>query len=165
MQVIIQDAVESDFSEIQKIYAYYVDNTTISLEETAPGKAELMSRWKASIDKSLPYLVAKINGKVAGYAYATSYRPRSAYRFTVEESVYIAADFHGQGIGRILLEEIITRCREKGFKQMLAVIAGADNQASINFHKKLGFEYAGNLKDFGYKFNKWVDTLLMQKAL
>jgi len=159
--LIIRDAVESDFPEIQKIYARYVEATTVSLEEIVPDVVELLKRWKTSFE----FLVAEIDGKIAGYAYAFTYRPRSAYRFTVEESVYISKDYQGLGLGRKLLEELIKRCREKGLRQMLAVIAGADNAASIEFHKKLGFRQSGVLEKFGFKFGGWVDTVLMQKEL
>ncbi len=107
----ISNAMESDFAEIQAIYAHYVLNTTISLEEVPPSVEEMVTRWKNSVDKGLPYLVAKIDGKVAGYAYAFQYRPRTAYRFTVEESVYVSKDFQGLGIGYSLLSELVRECR------------------------------------------------------
>ena len=163
--LMITNAVASDFMEIQKIYSYYVNNTTISLEEESPSPEEMMIRWKNSVDKSLPYLVAKIDDKVAGYAYAFPYRARSAYRFTLEESVYVSKDYQGLGIGHLLLSELIEECKKKGYRQMLAVIAGNDNLASIKFHQKLGFKQSGILEKFGFKFDKWIDTLLMQKEL
>lgn len=161
----ILDAVADDFAEIQRIYSHYVLKTTISLEETPPSIDEMKSRWENSRENGLPYLVAKIDGKIAGYAYAFPYRARSAYRFTVEESVYLAAEFQGQGIAQKLLGELINQCRAKGCKIMLAVIAGEDNFASIKFHEKMGFRKSGVLQKFGFKFEKWVDTVLMQLDL
>jgi len=163
--VIISDAEEKDFPEIQRIYAPYVMNATVSLEETPPSIEEIKARWRQSLDKKLPYLVAKIDGKVVGYAYAFLYRARTGYRFTVEESVYVADGFKGAGIGHKLLSALITLCREQGYKQMIAVIAGTDNVASIKFHESLGFTHAGTLKNVGFKFGKWVNTVLMQKEL
>jgi phosphinothricin acetyltransferase len=164
-EIVILDATDSDFAEIQRIYAHYVEKTTISLEEIPPSVDEMKARWKNSVEKNLPYLVAKVDGKVAGYAYAFPYRARSAYRFTVEESVYLSPEFQGQGIAQKLLGELISQCRAKGYKRMLAVVAGDDNLASIKFHEKMGFRKSGVLEKFGFKFNKWVDTILMQMDL
>ncbi len=163
--IVISDAKAGDFPEILDIYTYYVANTTVSLEESPPAFEEMLKRWKDSTDKSLPYLVAKIDGRIVGYAYAFQYRPRTAYRFTIEESVYVSKDHQGLGVGHSLLFDLIKQCKEKNYKQMLAVIAGADNLASIAFHKNLGFKQSGVLEKFGFKFNKWVDTVLMQKEL
>ena len=164
-QVVIGDAEEKDFSVIHQIYAAYVLGTTVSLEEAPPSVEELKMRWKKSIEQALPFIVAKIDGAVVGYAYAFLYRARSGYRFTVEESVYVADGHKGAGIGRKLLEALVTQCRDKNYKQMVAVIAGADNGTSIRFHEALGFVQVGTLKNVGFKFNKWVDTILMQKEL
>ena len=161
----IADAQEADFSAIQQIYAPYVMDTTVSLEEVPPDVEEMKARWQKSCEAGLPYIVAKIDGIIAGYAYAFPYRPRTAYRFTVEESVYIAKGFKNTGIGYKLLSELITQCQEKGYKQMIAVIAGTDNIASIKLHEKLGFRQAGVFQKVGFKFGKWVDTILMQKEL
>ncbi len=163
--LIITNAREVDFEEIQKIYSHYVETATISLEEISPNVDEMISRWRGSVDKSLPYLVAKVDGVVAGYAYAFPYRSRTAYRFTVEESVYVSKNYHGLGIGKKLLCELISQCKNKGYHQMLAVIAGTDNEASIKFHQNLGFKKSGVLEKFGFKFNKWIDTVLMQREL
>lgn len=163
--VIIDDACDDDFAIIPNIYAAYVEKTTVSMEETIPSVAEMKSRWKDSVQKNMPYLVAKKNGVVVGYAYAFSYRVRSGYRFTVEESVYVADGQQGMGIGRLLLDKLIVRCRENGFKQMVAVIAGTGNNASIRLHESLGFAQAGWLKRVGFKCGVWVDTLIMQREL
>lgn len=163
--IVITNAEEADFAAIQEIYRYYVENTTVSLEEIPPTKEEMIARWRDYTGSSMPYLVAKIDGEVVGYAYAFLYRPRSAYRFTVEESVYVSKDHRGHNIGRLLLSELISQCRAKGHQQMLAVIAGSDNEASIKFHENMGFYKAGTLEKFGFKFNRWIDTILMQKSL
>jgi phosphinothricin acetyltransferase len=161
----IDDANVNDFATIQRIYAPYVEQSSVSMEEAIPSVEDMRTRWQDAVAKSMPYLVAKKGGVIVGYAYATPYRTRSGYRFTVEESVYVANGQHGMGIGRLLLENLITRCREKRFKQMMAVIAGTGNNASIRLHKSLGFTHAGLLKQVGFKCGVWVDTLVMQKAL
>jgi L-amino acid N-acyltransferase YncA len=163
--ITVTNAVELDFVSICEIYAYYVENTTISLEETVPSLVEMKHRWQLLIEKSLPYLVAKKDGVVVGYAYAAPYRSRSAYRFTLEESVYITKDCHGLGIGYALLSALLVQCKDKAYQQMIAVIAGANNDASIQFHHKLGFRECGRLRNVGYKFGQWIDTILMQKSL
>jgi len=163
--VIVSDAQESDFAEIRRIYAPYVEKTTVSLEDVAPDIEELKARWNKSREKSLPYIVAKIDGNVVGYAYAFPYRLRTGYRFTVEESVYVAEGYKGTGVGHALLDALITICRAKGYKQLVAVIAGTDNNTSIKFHEKLGFRQAGVLQNVGFKFDMWVDTVLMQRDL
>ena len=117
------------------------------------------------LSRGLPHLVAEIDGTVAGFAYASPYRSRPAYRFTVEDSVYVHPDHAGQGIGRLLLTAVIDRCAKAGCKQMIAVIGGPDNTASIALHEKLGFRHVGSLRSVGYKFNRWLDTLLMQRGL
>ncbi|MGE5536293.1 MAG: N-acetyltransferase family protein, partial [Acidobacteriota bacterium] len=112
-----------------------------------------------------PYIVAEIDGAVAGYAYASLYRTRPAYRFTVENSVYVAPELHRRGIGRKLLEQLIEECTARGFRQMIAVIGDSNQAASIALHKACGFEPVGTLKNIGYKFDRWLDTPLMQRAL
>jgi L-amino acid N-acyltransferase YncA len=163
--VAIHAAREEDFAFITEIYAPYVLNTTVSLEETPPSVEEMLARWRHSTEKGLPYLIARIDGKIAGYCYATTYRPRTAYRFTVEESVYIAEGYTGMGIGKMLLNALIAACSEKGFKQMIAVIGDADNTASVKLHKALGFVHVGTLKAVGFKHGKWTNSALMQREL
>ena len=163
--VTISAAEEKDFPEIQRIYSGYVLNTTVSLEEEPPSVEEMVNRWHKSQSDGLPYITAKMGGKLVGYAYATLYRPRTAYRFTVEESVYVSDNFCGAGIGQELMHALIERCSNKGYKQMIAIIAGTDNAASIRFHETLDFKQAGILRNVGFKFGHWVDTFLMQKEL
>jgi phosphinothricin acetyltransferase len=119
----------------------------------------------AALAGKFPYIVAEIDGAVAGYAYASLYRTRPAYRFTVENSVYVAPELHRRGIGRKLLEQLIEECTARGFRQMIAVIGDSNQAASIALHKACGFEPVGTLKNIGYKFDRWLDTPLMQRAL
>jgi phosphinothricin acetyltransferase len=165
LDITIGDATEQDFAEIQSIYAPYVLNTSVSLEDVPPSVEEMKNRWHSYTDKGFPYIVAKAGGRVVGYAYASPYRTRSAYRFTVEESVYVADGFHGMGIGQQLMQALVAACRDKGFKQMIAIIGDSDNIPSIKFHEALGFVHAGTLHQVGFKFGKWTDTIRMQKTL
>ncbi len=138
---------------------------TASFELEPPTEAEMTRRMQAVLDGKFPYLAAEIDGKLAGYAYASLYRTRPAYRFTVENSVYVAPDMHRRGIGKALLQRLIEECTARGYRQMIAVIGDSDQAASIGVHKACGFEPAGNLKSIGWKFGKWLDTPLMQRAL
>lgn len=164
-ELVIKLANESDLTGVLEIYSHYVLNSTFSLEETPPDLEEVKKRYLNSIERGMPYLIAKINGKVAGFCYAFPYRVRSAYKYTVEESVYVHKDFRGQKIGDRLLRELIEQCKRKGFRQMVGVIAGIDNEESIKLHKKLGFLEVGLLKKVGFKFEKWIDTIIMQREL
>lgn len=158
-------ATESDIPAIQAIYAHYVMHTTVTLEETPPSLAQMTARWHDSVEKDLPFLVAKAEGQVLGYAYATSYRSRSAYRFTVEESVYIAKDHRRKKIGEALLSAVLEECRARGLRQCVAVVGDARNEASIALHKRLGFVEIGRFKKIGFKQNTWLDSALLQKEL
>ncbi|MCB4771174.1 N-acetyltransferase family protein [Ancylobacter sp. Lp-2] len=161
----IRDAVDADMETVQAIYAHHVLHGLASFETTPPSSAELTARRAAVRAAGLPYLVAEGGGRVLGYCYATIYRPRPAYRHTVEDSVYVAQDLGGRGIGAALLEELIRRCEAGGWRQMLAVIGNSGNAGSIALHRRLGFETVGTLKAVGFKFGSWVDTVLMQREL
>jgi L-amino acid N-acyltransferase YncA len=163
--MLIRDAVEMDFPAIQSIYAFYVLKGLSTFEETPPAVDELLARWKTNSQGGLPYLVAIIDGQVVGYAYASSYRPRPAYRYTVEDSVYIADNQRGKGMGTALLSGLIARCEEGSWRQMIAVIGDSGNAGSIALHRRLGFEPVGVLKSVGFKLGRWVDTVIMQRAL
>jgi phosphinothricin acetyltransferase len=165
MKPSIRSAKISDIPAITRIYAHAVERGTASFELEPPTEAEMAKRMQALLDGKFPYFVAEIDGKIAGYAYASLYRTRPAYRFTVEDSVYVAPDMHRRGVGKVLLEKLIEDCTAKGFRQMIAVIGDSDQAASIGVHKACGFEPAGNLKNIGWKFGKWLDTPLMQLAL
>ena len=163
----IRPAAAADFDAIQRIYAHHVLNGLASFEETPPDDAELMRRWRAIADAGLPYLCATdtAGGVLAGYAYAGPYRARSAYRFTVEDSVYVAPGQAGRGIGRALLRQLIEICADLGKRQMIAVIGDSGNAASIALHRACGFELTGTFQAIGFKHGRWVDSVLMQRSL
>jgi L-amino acid N-acyltransferase YncA len=163
----IRPAVEADLATLQGIYAHHVATGLASFEETPPDLAETIRRWRAIAEAGLPYVVAEVTGQneIAGYAYAGPYRPRSAYRFSVEDSIYLDPRFQGRGLGRTLLARLIEDATALGKRQMIAVIGDSANQASIGLHQALGFEMTGTFKAIGLKFGRWVDTVLMQRAL
>lgn len=163
--VTVRDATEADMPAIQSIYALAVLHGVASFEETPPTVAEMISRRAAVLDLGLPYLAAERDGRIVGYAYATGYRPRPAYRFTIEDSVYVAEDMQGKGIGRVLLAALIARCEAGPWRQMVAVIGDSGNRGSIALHESLGFRMVGTLEASGFKLGRWVDSVLMQRAL
>jgi L-amino acid N-acyltransferase YncA len=165
-RLIVRDAEEADMAAIQAIYAHHVLHGLASFEETPPSVEELQSRRASVLKTGLPYIVATKDGEVVGYAYATMYRPRPAYRYTIEDSVYVAEGKGGQGIGALLLAELIGRCEKGPWRQMFAVIGnGHSNVGSEALHKKFGFEKVGLLTSVGFKHGRWVDTLLMMRPL
>ena len=151
--------------EVQHIYAHHVLHGLASFEEAAPATEELSGRRDAVLALGLPYLIAEIDGRVVGYAYATPYRARSAYRHSLEDSVYVREGFSGRGVGVALLSELVERCSRGPWRQMIAVIGDSGNAASIGLHRKLGFREVGTLEAVGFKFGRWVDSVLMQRAL
>ncbi|NQV84646.1 MAG: N-acetyltransferase family protein [Rhodospirillales bacterium] len=164
-EILIRDATDDDMAAVQDIYAQHVREGLASFEETPPDKAELMRRRDALLAAGYPYRVAEFKGSVQGYAYAGPFRPRPAYLYTVENSVYVSNAAHRQGIGRRLLEDLITRCSELGYRQMVAIIGDSANAASIGLHADLGFETIGVQPSVGFKFGRWVDSVTMQRAL
>lgn len=162
---VIRDAIESDLPAIQAIYAHYVLTSVASFEETPPDVDDLRARRAAVLQQGLPYLVAVVDGTVAGYAYATPYRSRSAYRYTVEDSIYIDDTQRSRGIGRALLAALIERCEAGPGRQMIAVIADGGLGGSTALHRAFGFEPIGTLKAVGFKAGRWIDTALMQRPL
>jgi L-amino acid N-acyltransferase YncA len=161
----VRDATDHDIPAIQQIYAHHVLTGTASFEETPPSEAQMAARRADVLRLGLPYLVAELDGAVVGHAYAAPYRPRPAYRHTLEDSVYVAAGQHGRGVGRALLAELIARCERGPWRQMIAVIGDSGNAASIALHERLGFRRAGTLHDVGFKLGRWLDSVLMQRAL
>ena len=162
----IRPATFSDIPAITRIYAHAVEHGTASFELEPPDEAEMARRMRELTGKGFPYLAADADGELAGYAYAGLYRARPAYRFTVEDSVYIAPHSHRRGVGRALLAALIDACSERGFRQMIAVIGDSPRQAgSVGLHKALGFQHVGILQDVGFKHEHWCDSLLMQRAL
>jgi L-amino acid N-acyltransferase YncA len=162
---VIRDACDGDLPAIQEIYAHHVMHGLASFEESAPATEELRKRREAVLALKLPYLVAEIDGRIAGYAYASPYRARSAYRHSLEDSVYVRDGEGGKGVGAALLAAIIERCEQGPWRQMIAVIGDSQNLASIGLHRKLGFRVVGTLEAVGFKFGRWVDSVLMQRPL
>jgi len=161
----VRDVAEADVPSITGIYAAQVLHGLATFEEVPPTVEEMRSRRAEILRRGLPYLVAEVEGDVVGYSYATAYRPRPAYRHTVEDSVYVRDDFQGRSIGRALLTELIERCDAGPWRQMVAVIGDSGNAASIALHRSLGFRRVGTLRGVGFKLGRWVDTVLMQRAL
>jgi phosphinothricin acetyltransferase len=161
----IRPAGPGDIAAITRIYAHAVTHGTASFELHAPDEAEMGRRMQHLLDGQFPYLAAEVDGVLAGYAYASLYRTRPAYRFTVEDSVYVAPERHGRGIGRVLLSALIEASAERGFRQMIAVIGDSEQTASIALHAALGFAPIGTFPNIGFKFGRWLDTVLMQRPL
>jgi len=161
----VRPAAVEDIAAIQVIYAHHVLHGLASFEIEPPPVAEMRQRFDAVRAGGFPYLVAVEGDAVLGYAYASAYRARPAYRYTVEDSVYVAADAAGRGVGRQLLSRLIAECERAGCRQMLAVIGDSANAASIGLHRACGFTMAGTLHAVGFKFGRWVDSVLMQRAL
>ena len=158
-------AVAADLPAIQAIYAHHVRTGTASFEEIPPDLAEIKRRWQSVVARGLPYLVVERDGVVVGYAYAQLFRERSAYRFAVEDSIYIAPDAQRIGIGSALMAALIERCTARGCRQMVAVIGDSANAGSIALHAAAGFRHVGAFHDVGFKFGRWLDTVFMQRAL
>jgi phosphinothricin acetyltransferase len=165
MTITVRDALEDDMATIQAIYAHHVLHGLATFEEMPPSVDEFVARRAAVVDAGLPYLAARIDGRVVGYSYATAYRPRPAYRHTIEDSIYIAHDLAGRGIGSALLRALIERCEAGPWRRMLAVIGHSGNAGSIALHRGCGFEPVGTLSSVGFKLGRWVDTVLMQRPL
>jgi L-amino acid N-acyltransferase YncA len=163
--VVIGPAAPADLAGVAGIFAHYVTGSLVTFEETPPAVAEWRRRLDDLAGLGLPFLVARAGGEVAGYAYASPWRPKPAYRHTVEDSVYLAADQTGRGLGRALLGPLLTRCADAGVRQVVAVIADADSEASVALHRSLGFVHAGRLTAVGHKHGAWIDTVLMQRDL
>ena len=163
--LIVRASTEADIARCAEIYAHHVLHGTASFEVDPPDFAEMKKRRAAVLDLGLPHIVAERDGRVLGYAYAGSWRPRPAYKFSVEDSIYIDQDAVGQGVGRALLPVLIEQCTALGKRQMVAVIGDSAQTASIRLHASCGFETVGTLKNIGFKFGRWLDSVLMQRAL
>ncbi|HEX2528175.1 MAG TPA: GNAT family N-acetyltransferase [Geminicoccus sp.] len=164
--MVIRDASSADLQACQAIYAYWVDHGTGSFELEPPDLAELQRRHAEVVGRGLPWLVAlDQEGAVWGYAYANWFRPRPAYRFAAETSIYVDPEKAGQGIGRALLATLLQRCEAKGIRQAIAVIGDSENAGSIGLHAALGFEHTGAMRSTGWKFGRWLDVVIMQKEL
>ena len=165
LPLLIRPSQDADLPAIQAIYEHAVLHGTGTFETDVPDTAEMSRRRAEVLSRGLPYLVAVRGEQVLGYAYANYFRPRMAYRFCVEDSIYLAPAAQGQGVGRLLLAELIARCERAGARQMLAVIGDSQNHGSVGVHRALGFEPTGLLKSSGWKFGRWLDVVLMQRQL
>ena len=161
----IRPATAADLSAITEIYEHAVRYGTATFELIPPDLAEMTRRFGVLMDGGFPYLVATLEGRLVGYAYAGAYRPRPAYRFTVENSVYLQPAIHRRGIGLLLLQRLITECEARGYRQMIAVIGDTANAGSIGVHTRTGFQMIGTHPNVGFKFGRWLDTVMMQRAL
>jgi L-amino acid N-acyltransferase YncA len=162
---IIRPANAPDIPAITAIYAHAVKYGTATFEIEPPSEREMADRFRALADGGFPYFVAARDGKVLGYAYAGPYRTRIAYRHSLENSIYVAPDCHRHGIGRALMDELLSEADIRGFRQMIAVIGDSQQVASIALHRAAGFSVAGTLRAVGFKFGRWLDTVLMQRPL
>lgn len=165
MDLLIRPSTEADIPAVAAIYAHAVINGTASFELDPPNETEMARRRTAILEGGYPYLVAERESMILGYAYAGAYRTRPAYRSTVEDSIYIAPQAQGQGVGRALLEALIRECEARDFRLMVAVIGDEESKGSIALHRSLGFEPVGILKGIGYKHGRWLSTVLMQRPL
>ena len=161
----VRAAAPQDIAAITRIYAEAVRHGTATFELDPPDEAEMARRFAALAAGGFPYLVAETAGAIAGYAYAGEYRSRPAYRWTVEDSIYVATDRQRHGIGRALMERLVAEAETRGFRQMIAVIGDSQQQASIALHAAVGFRMIGTHKSVGFKFERWLDSVLMQRAL
>jgi phosphinothricin acetyltransferase len=161
----VRAAAEADIAAIAGIYRSAVLTGTASFELEPPSDEEMLRRFQAITDAGFPYFVAQVDGGVVGYAYASAYRTRPAYRFTVEDSIYVAPEAQGGGIGRALLQTLIESCTAQGFRLMVAVIGDSAQFTSIALHRRAGFTFCGTIHSVGYKFDRWLDSVIMQRSL
>lgn len=165
MKPTIRAATTNDLPAILGIYAHHVRHGTGTFEEIPPDLEEMTGRFAAVAQRNLPWRVAEQDGRILGYAYAAPFRPRSAYRFTVEDSVYVAPDAQGLGVGVRLLSDLMAACEDRGLKRVLALIGDSGNEASIRLHQGCGFAHQGVLRGVGLKFGRWLDVVLMDRNL
>jgi L-amino acid N-acyltransferase YncA len=161
----IRPTTEADLPAVTRIYEHEVRHGTATFELTPPDLAEMTRRYRALVDGGYPYFVATLDGRVVGYAYAGAYRPRPAYRFTVENSVYLDPAIHRRGIGLKLMQRLIGECEARGYRQMIAVIGDSANAGSVGLHTRCQFDMIGTHPNVGFKFGRWLDTVMMQLAL
>ena len=163
--VAVRPATPLDLPAIQAIYAHHVLEGLASFEETAPSLEEMQRRYAEVSKRGLPYLVADLEGAIAGYGYCSPYRARSAYRFALEDSVYVRKDMAGRGVGGAVLGALVERSAELGYRQLIAIIGDSGHEASIGLHASAGFVRVGTLRSVGYKHGRWVDSVIMQRPL
>jgi L-amino acid N-acyltransferase YncA len=164
-QAAVRAATPSDLKAVSEIFSHYVLHSTVTFELSPPTVAQWRQRLADLDDLGLPFLVADVDGEVGGYAYAAPWRPKAAYRFTVEDSIYLSPDHTGRGLGHALMGALLDGCSRADVRQVIAVIADTGSDASTALHLRHGFEHAGKLTEVGYKHGRWIDTTLMQRAL
>lgn len=162
---IVRPSVDADMTAMTRIYAHHVLNGTGTFETSPPSEADMRTRRADVLGKNLPWLVIETNGYIAGFAYANWFKPRPAYRFSVEDSVYIAHDAVGKGLGKQLLDELLLQLERRGVRKVMAVIGDSANAGSVKLHTSAGFTQAGVIESCGWKFGRWLDIVLMQKAI
>lgn len=162
---LIRPSTEHDLPAITRIYAHHVLHGTGTFETTPPTLEEMTARRADVLSKGLPWLVAEEAGEVLGYAYGNWFKPRPAYRFSVEDSIYLAPEAAGKGLGRALLAELLATLERSGIRKVMAVIGDSDNAGSVGVHRALGFSHVGTVKACGWKFGRWLDIVLMEKAI
>lgn len=164
--MLIRDCLPEDMIQVSSIYAHAVDHFAATYELEAPSIVEMTKRRDTILRRGFPYLVAEDNGVILGFAYGNMFRERMAYRFMVEDSIYLSPDAQRKGVGSALLGELMKQCTARGFRQMIAIIGDSENSlGSIGVHTRLGFEETGRMKGSGFKFGRWLDTMVMQIAL
>jgi L-amino acid N-acyltransferase YncA len=161
----IRPSTEPDIPALTAIYAHFVQSSTATFETEAPSEADMAARRQDVLAKELPYLVITEGEHVMGFAYANWFKPRAAYRFSAENSIYLRHDAAGKGLGRLLLAELLTQLEQRGVRKVMAVIGGSENIASIGLHSALGFTHAGLVQGAGWKQERWLDLVLMQRTL
>jgi len=163
--MLVRPAAPQDLPAIQAIYAHHVLHGLASFEEAPPSVEEMQRRYADVTGQGFPYLVAEERGEILGYGYCSLFRTRSAYRYTIEDSIYVKEGRQGKGVGKAILTELIARCETLNYRQIVAVIGDSANAGSIKLHESLGFVRAGLLRSSGFKFGRWVDSVYMQRAL
>ena len=161
----IRPSLDADVSAITAIYAHHVLHGTGTFEITPPTEQDMATRRADVLSKDLPYLVVEEDGKVLGFAYCNWFKPRPAYRFSAEDSIYLAPDAHGKGLGKLLLVELMTQAERAGVRKLIAVIGDSANQGSVGVHRSCGFQHVGVLGACGWKFERWLDVVLMERAI
>ncbi len=165
MPLLIRSSGDEDTTAITALYAHHVLHGTGTFETEAPGNAEMALRRADVLAKGLPYLVAEQDGKIVGFAYGNWFKPRSAYRYSVETSIYLASDLQRQGLGRALLAELLARCERAGIRKLMAIVGDSANAGSIGVHRSVGFTEVGTVAACGWKFGAWRDIVIMQRTL
>ncbi len=162
---VIRPSVDADLATITRIYAHHVLNGTGTFETSPPSEDDMRARRADVLGKNLPWLVVEIDGQVMGFAYGNWFKPRPAYRFSVEDSIYLASEAQGKGLGKLLLGELLGQLERRGIRKVMAVIGDSANLGSVGLHRTLGFEPAGVMTSCGWKFGRWLDIVLMQKTI